>query len=67
MISMTYAKKNQKNEVVCYIHGIGTSEGLEIAYNDKIKCFLTFGNWLISKIGHLLQNLPTTGGLRAQS
>ena len=59
MISMTYAKKNQKNEVVCYIHGIGTSEGLEIAYNDKIKCFLTFVNWLKSKIGHLFQNFPT--------
>ena len=59
MISMIYAKKNQKNEVVCYIHGIGTSEGLEIAYNDKIKCFLTFGNWLKSKIGHLFQNFPT--------
>ena len=52
-------EKEPKNEVVCYIHGIGTSEGLEIAYNDKIKCFLTFGNWLKSKIGHLFQNFPT--------
>ena len=59
MNSIIYAKKNQKNEVVCYIHGIGNSEGLEIAYNDKIKCFLTFGNWLKSKIGHLFQNFPT--------
>ena len=41
-------EKEPKNEVVCYIHGIGTSEGLEIAYNDKIKCF--FNIWQLVKI-----------------
>ena len=59
--------QKRTRKIVCYIHIIWTSEGLEIAYDDKIKCFLTFGNWLESKIGHLLQNLPTTGGSQAQS
>ena len=36
-------KKELKNEVLCYFHDIGTSEGLDIAY-DKMKCFLTSGH-----------------------
>ena len=32
-------KKEPKNEVVCYVHGTGTSDGLDIAYFDIAKWF----------------------------
>ena len=58
---MINEKKYQKMRLYAIFTVLGL---LEIAYNDKIKCFLTFGNWLKLKIGHLLHNLPTTGGHR---